>query len=318
MPGLARPIEEGGLGFDYRLAMGIPDYWIRLLKEKEDEDWHIGEIYGMLRNRRTGEKHIAYVESHDQAIVGDKTLAMQLMDTELYTHMGVFTTSHRIARGIALHKLIRLLTFSLGGEGYLNFMGNEFGHPEWIDFPREGNNNSYWHARRQWHLVDDDTLRYKHLNAFDRAMQHLDATCSICSLMKTSIFYLLTRTRNRSSYEHGGLVFAFNFHPTASVTDWRIPVPEKKDYRLILNTDDTAYGGYGAVEGQHYPWQDVAMEGHTQSIQLYVPARSAQVLASEKKVKFKIVFVLTIRLLCDIGSLKPDTLALGAVTNRAS
>ena len=129
MPGLARPIDEGGLGFGYRLAMGIPDYWIRLLKEKKDEDWHIGEIYDMLRNRRSGEKHIAYVESHDQSIVGDKTLAMQLMDAELYTNMSVFTSSLRVARGIALHKLIRLLTFSLGGEGYLNFMGNEFGHP---------------------------------------------------------------------------------------------------------------------------------------------------------------------------------------------
>ena len=282
MPGLARPTEEGGLGFDYRLTMGIPDYWIRLLKEKQDEDWRIGEIYGMLRNRRTGEKHIAYVESHDQAIVGDKTLAMQLMDAELYTNMGVFTTSHGVARGIALHKLIRLLTFSLGGEGYLNFMGNEFGHPEWIDFPRAGNNNSYWHARRQWHLVDDDTLRYKHLNTFDRAMQHLDA---MYHLFADENIYLLFIHENAKQivYERGGLVFAFNFHPTASVTDWRIPVPQRKDYRLILNTDDTGYGGYGAVEGRHYPWQDVAMEGHTQSIQLYVPARSAQVLAVREK-----------------------------------
>lgn len=282
MPGIARTTEEGGLGFDYRLAMGIPDYWIRLLKEKQDEDWHIGEIYGLLRNRRTGEKHIAYAESHDQAIVGDKTLAMQLMDVELYTNMGVFTTSHRIARGIALHKLIRLLTFSLGGEGYLNFMGNEFGHPEWIDFPRAGNNNSYWYARRQWHLVDDDTLRYKHLNAFDRAIQHLDA---MYHLLSDENIYLLFIHEDAKQivYERGGLIFAFNFHPTASVTDWRIPVPQKKDYRLILNTDDTTYSGYSAVEGGHYPWQDVAMEGHTQSIQLYVPARSAQVLVAETK-----------------------------------
>ena len=278
MPGLARPTDEGGLGFDYRLTMGIPDYWIQLLKEKEDEDWHIGEIYGMLRNRRTGEKHIAYVESHDQSIVGDKTLAMQLMDTELYTNMSIFTTSLAIARGVALHKLIRLLTFSLGGEGYLNFMGNEFGHPEWIDFPRAGNNNSYWYARRQWHLIADDTLRYKGLNDFDRAMQHLDVVHRI--LIDEGIYLLfLHEEAKQIVYERGGLVFAFNFHPTASFTDWRIPVPQRADYRLILNTDDTAYGGNGAVEGTHYPWQDVAMEGHTQSIQLYVPARSALVLA---------------------------------------
>ena len=278
MPGLARPIEEGGLGFDYRLAMGIPDYWIRLLKEKQDEDWHIGEIYGMLRNRRTGEKHIAYVESHDQSIVGDKTLATQLMDTELYTNMSIFTTSLVVTRGIALHKLIRLLTFSLGGEGYLNFIGNEFGHPEWVDFPREENNNSYWYARRQWSLVDDDTLRYKYLNVFDRAMQHLDI---IYRLFADESIHLLFIHEDAKQvvYERSGLVFAFNFHPTESVTDWRIPVPQQADYRLILNTDDIAYGGHGVVEGVHYPWQDVPMEGHTQSIQIYVPARSALVLA---------------------------------------
>ena len=280
MPGLACPIHENGLGFDYRLAMGIPDYWIQLLKEKEDENWHIGEIYGMLRNRRTGEKYIGYVESHDQGIVGDKTLATQLMDTELYTHMSIFTTSLVVSRGIALHKLIRLLTFSLGGEGYLNFMGNEFGHPEWIDFPREGNNNSYWYARRQWSLVDDETLRYKHLNAFDRAMQHLDITHCLFAAENIQLLSIHEEAK-QIVYERGGLIFAFNFHPTASVTDWRIPVTQRADYRLILNTDDTAYGGQGVVEGGHYPWQDVAIAEHAQSIQLYVPARSAQVLVTE-------------------------------------
>ena len=279
MPGLARPTEEGGLGFDYRLTMGIPDYWIRLLKEQQDENWHIGEIYGMLRNRRAGEKHIAYVESHDQSIVGDKTLAMQLMDAELYTNMSISTTSHLISRGVALHKLIRLLTFSLGGDGYLNFMGNEFGHPEWIDFPRAGNDNSYWYARRQWSLVENDTLRYKDLNAFDRVMQHLDATYRLLADENIQLLSIHEDAK-QIVYTRGGLVFAFNFHPTESVTGFRIPVPEQADYRLILNTDDTAYGGHGAVEGVHYPWQNVAVEGQAQSIQLYVPARSAQVLVS--------------------------------------
>ena len=281
MPGLARPTHEGGLGFDHRLAMGIPDFWIQLLKEKQDEDWNIGEIYGMLRNRRTDEKHIAYVESHDQSIVGDKTLAMQLMDAKLYTDMSIFTTNLIVARGIALHKLIRLLTFSLGGDGYLNFMGNEFGHPEWIDFPRAGNNNSYWYARRQWSLVDNDTLQYKHLNAFDRAMQHLDKAHQ---LLADENIYLqfIHEDAKQIVYERGGLIFAFNFHPTASVTGWRIPVPQQSDYHLILNTDDTVYGGQGTVEGVHYPWQDVTMEGHTQSIQLYVPARSALVLTTSE------------------------------------
>ena len=160
-------------------------------------------------------------------------------------------------------------------------MGNEFGHPEWIDFPREGNNNSYWYARRQWHLVDDETLRYKHLNAFDRAMQHLDRGYHLLAAENIQ-FLSIHEEAKQLVYERGGLVFAFNFHPTASVTDWRIPVTQRADYRLILNTDDIAYGGQGVVEGVHYPWQEVAMEGHRQSIQLYVPARSALVLVSEK------------------------------------
>lgn len=282
MPGLARPIGEGGIGFDYRLAMGIPDYWIQLLEERPDEAWHLGDIYGMLRNRRAGEKHIAYVESHDQGIVGDKTLAMQLMGAEIYTNMSVFSSSFMIARGIALHKLIRLLTFSLGGEGYLNFMGNEFGHPEWIDFPRQGNNYNYWYARRQWHLVDDDTLRYKHLNAFDGAMQALDVRYPLLTDANIQLLFIHEDAK-QLVYQRGRLIFVFNFHPTASYTDWRIPVPEATDYRLILNTDDTVYGGYGAAAGVHYPWQDIEMEGHTQSIQLYIPARSAQVLAAEMK-----------------------------------
>ena len=279
MPGLARPTEEGGFGFDYRLAMGIPDYWIQLLKEKSDEEWHLGEIYGMLLNRRAGEKHIAYVESHDQGIVGDKTLAMQLMDAELYEKMSIFSESPVIARGIALHKLIRLLTFSLGGEGYLNFMGNEFGHPEWIDFPRAGNNDSYYYARRQWTLVNDSTLRYQHLNAFDAAMQQLDAQS--CLLTDTDVQFLFIHEEAKQLvYARGGLVFVFNFHPTISYRDWRIPVPHAADYRVVLNTDDIGYGGQGHVAADtHYPWQDISMEGQARSIQMYVPARSAQVLS---------------------------------------
>ncbi|MCG9126936.1 alpha amylase C-terminal domain-containing protein [Candidatus Poribacteria bacterium] len=272
MPGLARPIEEGGMGFDYRLAMGIPDYWIRLLKEKKDEEWHIGEIYGMLRNRRSGEKHIAYVESHDQSIVGDKTMAMQLMDAELYTDMSVSTPNLKIARGVALHKLIRLLTFSLGGEGYLNFIGNEFGHPEWIDFPRSENDFSYWYARRQWHLVDDETLYYKHLNTFDKAMQQIEITYQF--LTDESIQLLLIHEDSKQIvFTRGSLVFAFNLHPNDSVSDWRIPVPEKTDYCLILNTDDTEFGGNGLIDGKHYPWQNIPQNGEKQSIQIYVPAR---------------------------------------------
>jgi 1,4-alpha-glucan branching enzyme len=179
MVGLCRPLEEGGLGFDYRLAMSIPDYWIKVLKHSRDEDWQMGEMYNILRNRRHKEKHIAYAESHDQAMVGDKTVAFWLMDKEMYWDMNLASQNPVIDRGIALHKMIRLITFALGGEGYLNFMGNEFGHPEWIDFPREGNGFSYKYARRQWALADHEDLRYKYLAAFDRAMQGLDESYNL-------------------------------------------------------------------------------------------------------------------------------------------
>lgn len=171
MPTLCRPVDEGGIGFDYRLGMAIPDKWIQLLKTMQDENWNMGDIVHTLTNRRWRENTVAYAESHDQALVGDKTLAFWLMDKEMYTHMSVVSDSSLIIdRGIALHKMIRLITHTLGGEAYLNFMGNEFGHPEWLDFPRPGNNSSYHYARRQWHLVDDDLLKYKYLNEFDKAM----------------------------------------------------------------------------------------------------------------------------------------------------
>ncbi len=173
MPGLCRPQKEGGIGFDFRLGMGIPDYWIKVLKEKKDEDWNVHELWGTMANRRYGERTIAYAESHDQAIVGDKTIAFWLMDKEMYTHMHKDYDSLVIDRGIALHKMIRFFTMALGGEGYLNFIGNEFGHPEWIDFPREGNEWSYRYARRQWSLVEQSDLSYQFLNNFDRAIVHL-------------------------------------------------------------------------------------------------------------------------------------------------
>ena len=168
-----RPVDEGGIGFSHRLAMGIPDYWIKLLKEKKDEEWSMGDMWHTLTNRRYGEPHVAYCESHDQALVGDKTLAFRLMDAEMYWKMAVDQQSLIIDRGMALHKMIRLVTLATGGEGWLNFMGNEFGHPEWIDFPREGNGWSYEYCRRQWSLVDNPSLRFKFLNAFDQAMVRL-------------------------------------------------------------------------------------------------------------------------------------------------
>lgn len=279
MPGLARPVEEMGVGFDYRLAMGVPDFWFKLVEKERDEDWNLGTVYSALRNRRLDEKHIGYVESHDQALVGDKTLAFWLMDSEMYTHMSTDRQSLVVDRGIALHKMIRLLTFSLAGEGYLNFMGNEFGHPEWIDFPREGNGFSYHFARRQWSLSDNGFLRYKGMNLFDVAMQRLDTEFGL--LMSQPVEQLAVHEDTKQLiYRHGPLVFAFNFHPTESFTGLRIPVPERRDYRVVLDSDSSQFGGFARLsEHAEYPWQDVPMYGQGQSLMIYLPSRSVQVLA---------------------------------------
>jgi 1,4-alpha-glucan branching enzyme len=279
MPGTAKPVSEGGLGFDYRLAMGAPDFWIKVIKEKKDEEWSLQEIYHTLLNRRRDEKHIGYVESHDQALVGDKTLAFRLMDQEMYWKMSKADSSPLVDRGIALQKLIRLVTFSLAGEGWLNFMGNEFGHPEWIDFPREGNQNSFAHARRQWSLADRPDLRYAGLLEFDRALLEIDRRYGL--LENTQIDQLaLHEDSKQLVFSRAGLVFAFNFHPTLSFSDLRIPLPEARDYQVVLNTDDRSFEGHGLVtQKMSYPWQSVGMYGHAQSLQLYLPLRSAQVLA---------------------------------------
>jgi 1,4-alpha-glucan branching enzyme len=281
MVGLARKVSEGGLGFDYRLAMGVPDYWIKILKERKDEEWELSEVWHTLLNRRQGEKHIGYAESHDQSLVGDKTLAFWLMDKDMYWHMDNTSQNIVIDRGVALHKMIRLITFSLAGEGYLNFMGNEFGHPEWVDFPRDGNNFSYQYARRQWKLVDDPLLRYQGLFNFDRAMMHLDEKYHI---LEDSLIEQLALHQDTKQlvYRRGPLVFAFNFNTHESFSGLRIPVPDPKNYRIILNTDSKHFGGPGLVEeNQVYPRQEVPMYSRRQSIQIYLPSRSAQVLAPE-------------------------------------
>jgi len=279
MPGLARPVSEGGIGFDYRLAMGVPDYWSKLVKEVPDENWNLSAIYHEMLNRRPGEKRVGYVESHDQSLVGDQTLAFQLMGAEMYRHMGRGDGNVVIERGIALLKMIRLLTFSLAGEAWLSFIGNEFGHPEWVDFPREGNNFSYHYARRLWSLADNPDLRYGGLSAFDRAMLSLDAPYNLLTDPLIEQLALHEDTK-QLAYRRGPLVLAFNFHPTRSYQDLRFPTPDAADYQVILNTDDAQFGGMGRGTPDFiYPRQPVPMYGRDQSIQIYLPSRSAQVLA---------------------------------------
>uniref|UniRef100_A0A667Y779 1,4-alpha-glucan branching enzyme n=1 Tax=Myripristis murdjan TaxID=586833 RepID=A0A667Y779_9TELE len=248
MPALCRGVAEGGLGFDYRLAMAIPDKWIQILKEFKDEDWNIGNIIHTLTNRRYGENCIAYAESHDQALVGDKTLAFWLMDKEMYTNMSsLIPMTPIIDRGIQLHKMIRLLTHGLGGEGYLNFMGNEFGHPEWLDFPREGNNQSYHYARRQFNLVDMDHLRYCQLYAFDRDMNRTEDKYGWLAAPPA---YVSAKHEEDKVivFDRANVLFIFNFHPTKSFQDYRVAVEAAGKYRIKLDSDEAQYGGHGRLE----------------------------------------------------------------------
>ena len=283
MPGLAIPFKDGGIGFDYRMAMGIPDYWIKTLKEKKDEDWHPTSIFWELTNRRADEKTISYVESHDQALVGDKTVIFRLIDSKMYWHMMVGDTDADVARGMALHKMIRLVTLSTINGGYLNFMGNEFGHPEWIDFPREGNGWSYKYARRQWDLVDRQDLQYRFLNAFDNAMVEL--VSHIHNFQAKPIQKLWEKDDDQIlAFMRGEYVFVFNFNPFKSFNDYGILAPAGS-YTTVLSSDNPDFGGFGNVDERvtHFTVPDPLYEpAGLGRLMLYLPARTAIVLRKRR------------------------------------
>ncbi|MDR0982930.1 MAG: alpha amylase C-terminal domain-containing protein [Culturomica sp.] len=275
MPGLAAPVEQCGIGFDFRMSMGIPDYWIKLVKEKQDEEWHVGDMFYELTNKRADEHTVSYVESHDQAMVGDKTMIFRLLDKEIYYSMNVLERNMVVDRGIALHKMIRLITLATAGDGYLTFMGNEWGHPEWIDFPREGNGWSYNYARRQWSLVDDKLLRYRFLNAFDKAM------IKIVRNKRTNFFAPSPKPLVRDIekqllvFERGKFLFVFNFSPNSSYSDYHFEVKAGK-YKEVMTTDDVEFDGFDRLKknAEHL----TTFNGEKNLLSLYVPSRTAIVL----------------------------------------
>ena len=275
LPGLCLPVADGGVGFDYRLAMGEPDMWIKLIKEVPDEWWDIGHIWAELTSRRPKEKVIGYCESHDQALVGDKTIMFRLCDKEMYYSMGIDQPNMIVDRGVALHKLLRLVTISLGGEGYLTFMGNEFGHPEWIDFPREGNGWSHHYCRRQWSLADNPDTKYKFLNAFEQAMI---AMARKTRMLTGKIEYLNIDHSNKTmAYRRGKTVFLFNFHPFSSLENYFVPLKEAGEYEVILSSDDGVFGGQDRVSGT-YVYKTEKNEQGQLGIRIYIPSRCAVVL----------------------------------------
>lgn len=279
MPGLAAKFKDGGMGFDYRMAMNIPDYWIKTIKEKRDEDWKPSSIFWEVKNRRPDEKTISYCESHDQALVGDKTIIFRLIDADMYWHFKKGDENDVVKRGIALHKMIRLVTATTINGGYLNFMGNEFGHPEWIDFPREGNGWSYKYARRQWNLVDNKDLDYHYLGDFDKKM--LEVITLIKNFQNTKLQEIWHNDDDQIlAYMRGDLLFVFNFNPTRSFTDYGFLVPTGS-YDIVLNTDAKEYGGFGFADDSltHLTnYDQLYVDQHKEWLKLYVPARSAVVL----------------------------------------
>lgn len=282
MPGLAARFEDGGYGFDYRMAMNIPDYWIKTIKENRDEDWKPSSIFWEVRNRRADEKTISYCESHDQALVGDKTIVFRLIDADMYWHFRKGDENETARRGIALHKMIRLATIGAINGGYLNFMGNEFGHPEWIDFPREGNGWSHKYARRQWNLVDNSDLCYHYLGDFDKKM--LEVVKSEPLFNETPVQEIWHNDGDQIlAYERGDLLFVFNFSPTQSYTDYGFLV-RQGSWQVVLNTDDKAFGGYGFADDsmEHLTNFDPIYEKDGKGwLKLYIPARSAVVLRKQ-------------------------------------
>lgn len=284
LPGLATAVEDGGVGFDYRMAMGVPDYWIKQIKERKDEDWHPSSIWWEVTNRRADEKTLSYVESHDQALVGDKTIIFRLADAELYWGMSKNDApSFAIDRALALHKMIRLVTATTINGAYLNFMGNEFGHPEWIDFPREGNDWSYKHARRQWSLADDQSLKFHYLSDFDKEMIQLLAEMGNCH--KLALQKVWDSDGDQVlAYRRGDFLFVFNFNPTESFTDYGFLV-SRGAWRHLFDSDDQAYGGFGRVDSAivHTTVPDPLYSRQQKAwLRLYLPARTAMVL---KRVK---------------------------------
>ena len=283
MPGLAAKVEDGGYGFDYRMAMNIPDYWIKTIKEKIDEDWKPSSMFWEVTNRRQDEKTISYAESHDQALVGDKTIIFRLIDADMYWHMQKGDENYVVNRGIALHKMIRLLTSSTINGGYLNFMGNEFGHPEWIDFPREGNGWSCKYARRQWDLVDNKNLTYHYMGDFDKEM--LKVLKSVKDFQATPVQEIWHNDGDQVlAYERKDLICVFNFNPKQSFTDYGFLVTPGA-YEVILNTDDVAFGGNGLADDSvvHFTITDPLYKKEKKEwLKLYIPARTAVVLRKKK------------------------------------
>ncbi|MBR4603326.1 MAG: alpha amylase C-terminal domain-containing protein, partial [Kiritimatiellae bacterium] len=285
MPGVAAKAEDCGIGFDYRMAMGEPDFWFHLAEKVRDDDWSMGGLYWALTDHRREESVVSYVESHDQALVGGKTFFFQLADAAIYFGMGKDQHGLETDRAVALHKMARLATCALNGGAYLNFMGNEFGHPEWIDFPRLENGWDYSHARRQWSLRDNPELRFKALGDFDEKMVGTLRAAAATGERPAPLELLANEPDKILAFVRWNLMFVFNFNPTQSFTDYGVIVPPATKWRHLFDTDEEEFGGQGRIQkgGEYLPEMTPHGESElVQQIKLYLPARTAVVLALEE------------------------------------
>lgn len=271
MPGMCLPVKDGGIGFDYRLALGEPDLWIKLIKDYRDEDWNMNKIYWELATRRPMEKNVGYAECHDQALVGDKTIIFRLCDKEMYWHMRRDDNDLTVDRGISLYKNIYGITMALGGEGYLNFMGNEFGHPEWIDFPREGNGWSYKYARRQWHLYKDRSLKFSALDDFNKDLISLLKKHDVFCQRDRQIY--VSDDKKIIAFVKGNLLFVISFNPTESFPDFPL-FNVGKNARLVFTSDDEKYCGHGRLKKRE---THRLIKKESDCLKFYIPTRTFNV-----------------------------------------
>lgn len=269
-PGMSCAPEQGGLGFDRRFAMGIPDYWAKFIRG-EGSGTSMGMLWHEMTNRRWYDKTVSYTECHDQCINGDDAFIWRLIGDDMYEHMSMFSNSWKNSRGVALHKLMRFVTLATAGQGWLNFMGNEFGHPEWID------DEAY--AHRQWHLAETGHLKYSKLDAFDRAMLGLVREHG-GDFKKSPHFRFIHEEDRLLAFERGRLLFVFNFHETRPQSALNLMVTPGK-YTEILSSDELAYAGYGNLSvkraaGGHF--SDPSSGATEQRITLYLPPLTALAL----------------------------------------
>lgn len=277
MPGMALPIAYGGIGFDYRLAMGLPDFWIKIL-DIPDEKWDMYSLWHEITSKRPGESRIAYAESHDQALVGDKTLIFRLADKNMYWHMSKDDTNHEIDRAISLHKLFRFITLSAAGEGYLNFMGNEFGHPEWIDFPREGNNWSFKYCQRKWYLMEDEQLKYRYLYNFDKKMIEFAKNEILADVNEINELFI-DNDRKILVFKKDVLIFIFNFNSHISFSNFSFPTNDIHTYRAVFDSDSAEFGGHSRVSHDvTYKSSPLGEFENKTGITIYSPNRTCIVL----------------------------------------